>query len=75
MGLSDVALSPAVDREAAGCGERLHGQDSGAGEAAEPGAAGAGGAAGEYPWVLRYWRKGWVPGGPGFKGCSGTPVM
>ena len=51
--LSDSASSPTADREAAGCGERLHGQDSGAGEAAEPGAAGAGGAAGERPWVLR----------------------
>ena len=33
--LSDSASSPTADREAAGCGERLHGQDSGAGEAAE----------------------------------------
>lgn len=67
-GLSGGASSPIVDREAAGCGERLHGQDSGAGEAAEPGAAGAGGAAGE-PGVPRCWAE-----GPGSEGCSGTPV-
>jgi len=75
-GLSDVVSSPSADGEAAGCGERLHGQDSGAGEAAEPGAAGAGGAAGEHPWVPRCWRtgwvpgwrKGWVPGGLGLRG-------